>query len=143
MREFSHIKKKILQYLEFKGISKYKFYQETGITNGILSQNNGLSEENILKFLNYYQDISAEWLLRDEGFMLKTECKEEGNNIINKDRNADEANNSAITTLKEIIKEQGKEIGRLEIRCETLERQLQEKVSNVYDASIDPNVRAG
>ncbi len=27
MREFSIIKKRILQYLEFKGISKYKFYQ--------------------------------------------------------------------------------------------------------------------
>ena len=28
MREFSIIKKRILQYLEFKGISKYKFYDD-------------------------------------------------------------------------------------------------------------------
>ena len=34
MQEKSPIKKNILQYIEYKGISKYKFYQETGITRG-------------------------------------------------------------------------------------------------------------
>ena len=72
MREFSIIKQKILQYLGFKGVSKYKFYQETGITNGILSQSNGISEENLLRFLSVYKDISAEWLLTGKGSMLKT-----------------------------------------------------------------------
>ena len=72
MREFSNIKQKILQYLDFKGVSKYKFYQETGITNGILSQSNGISEENLLRFLSVYKDISAEWLLTGNGSMLKT-----------------------------------------------------------------------
>ena len=71
MRDFSIIKQKILQYLDNKGISKYKFYQETGITNGILSQSNGLSEENILKFLSKYRDISLNWLFYGEGSMLK------------------------------------------------------------------------
>lgn len=32
MRNFSVIKERILQYLDFKGITKYKMYQETGIT---------------------------------------------------------------------------------------------------------------
>lgn len=59
-----------MQYLEYKGISKYKFYQETGITNGILSKNNGISEENLLNFLSYYRDISPNWLLTGEGSML-------------------------------------------------------------------------
>ena len=71
MREISIIKERILKYLDFKGVSKYKFYQETGITNGILSQPNGISEENLLKFLTYYKDISAEWLLTGEEPMLK------------------------------------------------------------------------
>lgn len=69
MRDFSVIKKRILQYLEFKGITKYKFYQDTGITNGILSQSNGLSEDNILKFLSGYPDISPDWLLTGRGSM--------------------------------------------------------------------------
>ena len=74
MRDFSIIKQKILQYLDIKGISKYKFYQETGITNGILSQTNGLSEENTLKFLSKYRDISLDWLFYDEGSMLRSDA---------------------------------------------------------------------
>ncbi len=73
MRDFSVIKDNILKYLDYKGISKYKFYQQTGITNGILSQKNGLSEENTLKFLSCFPDINPEWLLTGEGQMIKTE----------------------------------------------------------------------
>jgi phage repressor protein C with HTH and peptisase S24 domain len=71
-RDFSVFKKKILIYLDFKGISKYECYQNTGITNGVLSQPNGISEDNILKFLSYYSDINPEWLLTGNGSMLKT-----------------------------------------------------------------------
>lgn len=71
MRDFSILKKKILQYLDYKGITKYKFYQDSGVTNSTLSQDNGLSESNLLKILSYYKDLSAEWLLRGEGDMLK------------------------------------------------------------------------
>lgn len=73
MREISVIKQRILLYLDFKGITKYKFYQETGVTNGILSQSNGISEDNLLKFLSVYRDISLDWLLTGEGAMLKGE----------------------------------------------------------------------
>lgn len=72
MREISILKQRILQYLDNKGISKYECYQKTGITNGVLSQNNGMSEDNALKFLSYYTDISAEWLLTGKGSMLKS-----------------------------------------------------------------------
>lgn len=71
MQEKSLIKKNILQFLENKDITKYKFYQETGITRGVLDQNNGMSEENTAKFLAYYSDVSAEWLLTGIGPMLK------------------------------------------------------------------------
>lgn len=71
MREISIIKENILQYLEFKGVSKYEFYKKTGVSNGVLSQKSGLSEENTLKFLSYYTDVNAEWLLTGKGEMLK------------------------------------------------------------------------
>lgn len=73
MQENSIIKSNILKYLEYKDITPYKFYQETGITRGILGQNNGLSEKNTLKFLDYYHDINAEWLLTGKGNMIKNE----------------------------------------------------------------------
>ncbi|MCD8193248.1 MAG: helix-turn-helix transcriptional regulator [Tannerellaceae bacterium] len=72
MREKSVIKERILEYIDYKGISKYECYKNTGITNGVLSQRTGMSEENILKFLSYYTDISTEWLLSGKGPMLKT-----------------------------------------------------------------------
>jgi repressor LexA len=71
MREISFLKQNILKYLEFKGVTKYEFYQKTGISNGILSQNNGLSEENILRFLSYYKDVNPEWLITGNGEMIK------------------------------------------------------------------------
>lgn len=69
--EFSVIKKRILQYLDYKGISKYKFYQETGLSNGTLSQPNTMNETYIVKVLSCYDDLSSEWLLRGDGNMLR------------------------------------------------------------------------
>lgn len=71
MQENSLIKKNILKFIEYKGISKYKFYQKTGITRGILDQNNGMNEENAAKFLAYFPEVDANWLMTGEGEMLK------------------------------------------------------------------------
>jgi phage repressor protein C with HTH and peptisase S24 domain len=76
MREISFLKQNILKYLEFKGVSKYEFYQKTGVSNGILSQKNGLSEENTLRFLSYYKDVNPEWLITGKGNMLKPNMEE-------------------------------------------------------------------
>ena len=75
MRDISIIKQRILQYIENKGISKYECYQKTGITNGVLSQNNGMSEDNLLRFLSYYKDINIEWLITGRGDMLKSHAQ--------------------------------------------------------------------
>ena len=71
MQEKSPIKQKILLFLAKKGITQYEFYQKTGITRGILGQNNGISEENISRFLAYYTEVSPEWLLTGQGEMLR------------------------------------------------------------------------
>ena len=76
MREISTIKEKIIQYLDFKGISKYDFYQKTGVSNGVLSQKSGMSEDNIMRFLSYYDDINTDWLFYGKGEMIKTKSKE-------------------------------------------------------------------
>lgn len=70
-REISVLKQRILQYLDSKGVSKYECYKNTGITNGVLSQSNGMSEDNILRFLSYYNDISSDWLLTGQGSILR------------------------------------------------------------------------
>ena len=71
MREFSIIKKNILYFIDNQNISKYELYQKTGISNGVLSQKGGMSEENTIKFLSYYTNVSADWLLTGKGDMFK------------------------------------------------------------------------
>lgn len=69
-KEISPVKQRILQYIEFKGISLYRCYKETGISKNTLSQKNGISEENLIRFLATYKDISPTWAVLGEGNML-------------------------------------------------------------------------
>ena len=70
-QEKSPIKQNILLYLENKGVTPYEFYKESGVARGILQQNNGISEDNIARFLAYAPDVNIEWLLTSKGSMIK------------------------------------------------------------------------
>ena len=72
MKNFSTQKDRILQFIDYKGISKNKFYNETGISNGILDKKSGLSMDTIEKFYSTYPEINPEWLLTGKGEMLKS-----------------------------------------------------------------------
>lgn len=71
MQEKSQIKQNILLYIDFIGISKYDFYRKTGITRGVLDQPTGISEDNIAKFIAYFNEVNIEWLITGKGSMLK------------------------------------------------------------------------
>ena len=72
MRNNSPIKERILQFIQYKGISRYRFYKECGITRGVLDKKSGISEDNIAKFIAFYPEIRQGWLLTGEGPMLKS-----------------------------------------------------------------------
>ena len=118
-RDFSFVKEKILQFIDFKGISKYKFYQDTGIANGILSQKGGISEENMLKILSYFPEINANWLLTGEGDMIKTNHNYIGDNSISKS-NVQQGNH--INDISAIIKVQESFQRMIEKRDEQIDR---------------------
>ena len=67
----SLIKRNILQYLAKIGVTPYEFYKKSGVTRGVLQQSNGISEDNIARFLAYAPGVNTEWLLTGEGEMLK------------------------------------------------------------------------
>lgn len=73
MKKISIQKERILQFIDYKGISKNKFYQETGISNGTLDKSSGLSLETVEKFYDVYPEINPEWLITGRGGMLKSE----------------------------------------------------------------------
>ena len=118
MQEKSPIKKNILQYIEYKGISKYKFYQETGITRGVLDQNNGMSEENTARFIAQYPEVSTDWLLTGKGAMLRGQSAPEV---------APPASEPAFPGFIEKIQELSVKVGRLEAENEHLRAAIEAK----------------
>ena len=73
-QEKSPIKRKISLYLQKKGVTPYEFYKKSGVSRGILAQNNGITEDNLARFLAYATDVNPDWLLTGSGDMLKTNC---------------------------------------------------------------------
>ena len=118
----SQIKQNILQFIEYKGITRYKFYQLTGITRGVLDQNNGMNEDNITRFLDSFPEINANWLLTGKGSMLR-----EG-----EVRSAEE---ERMALLQEVIETQRKTIELLEDRVAALEEELAQYTEEGGDAA--------
>lgn len=71
MSNISFFKKRIVQYIDYKGINKATFYKDTGIARSTLDKKTGLSEENVTKFFATYPDTNPQWFLTGIGDMLK------------------------------------------------------------------------
>ena len=75
-------KEKILQYLEYKGISKNKFYVKTGLSVGFLDKGNSLGLDKLKIIIDNYPDLNIDWLLHDRGEMVKSDHKQEPKNEV-------------------------------------------------------------
>lgn len=62
----------MLTYVQYKGYTKRKIYLDTGMANGVLDKETGLSEKNIELFLSTYTEVNPTWLLTGKGNMLNT-----------------------------------------------------------------------
>ena len=117
-REISVLKRRILEYADSKGIKKYEIYQNTGISNGVLSQKGGLSEDNVMRFLSHYSDLSPEWLLTGKGAMLRGQSAPEV---------APPPSEPAFPGFIEEIKSLSVKVGRLEAENEHLRATIEAK----------------
>ena len=108
----SVVKQNILQIIEIEMITKYEFYKKTRITRGVLDQNNGMSEDNIARFLACYPDIDANWLITGEGSMYRTP------GVMNEASPPDR--DEVVRLLREKITDQQKIIDLLEEKVEAL-----------------------
>lgn len=66
-------KQKILEYLRCKGITKNKFYVETGLSVGFLDSGKSLGVEKLRNILDIYHDLNPAWFVPGDGPMLKYE----------------------------------------------------------------------
>lgn len=65
------IKEKIQKYIDYKGISVYRLEADAGLSKGYWGKTKSISADIAMKISRIYGDMSTEWLLRDEGEMLK------------------------------------------------------------------------
>lgn len=148
-QEKSQIKRNISLYLQKKGVSDYEFYKKSGITRGVLSQPNGISEDNISRFLAYAPDVNVVWLITGEGDMLKTICTSSGTPSDDGTTPNDKDTILSAEKIKETqeytpqqeflinkIAEQAEEIGRLKARIEELERSRGDNAGHARSSGI-------
>ncbi|MEB3035994.1 hypothetical protein [Capnocytophaga ochracea] len=69
-------KRRILQFIDYKGIGITKFFKETGIKRGFLDTDkldSSVSDMFLAKILAVFPELNIEWLLTGEGEMLRKE----------------------------------------------------------------------
>lgn len=65
------IKDKILKYSYSKGLNINSFCRLMGISGSFFARNGGITTDILEAILNKCEDLSAEWLLRNEGEMIR------------------------------------------------------------------------
>jgi transcriptional regulator len=73
------IQERILQYLEYKKVTPYKFCKDLEFPMGSLNKRGSIGTDKYLKIIKYYRDLNPEWLLSGEGTMLKQEHAPQAN----------------------------------------------------------------
>ena len=118
------IQERIKQFIDYKGITPYKFCKDLEFSMGSLNKKGTIGTDKYLKIIKYYTDLNPEWLLTGEGNMFKEETVQE-------EVSANE--NELITLLREkvkdkemIIKEKTKNIELLEERLKELKEQVKQ-----------------
>lgn len=63
-------KEKIMQYLDFKGVSKNKFYRKTGLSVGFLDSGSSLGVDKLKIIIDNYPDLNLFYILGEEENMI-------------------------------------------------------------------------
>lgn len=138
------IKERILSFLESQGIKKVDFFDATGIQSSNFKGKNMSSQpggDMIVRVLTIYPNLSAEWLLRGEGDMLKSSVTKDKPKIIKTDTKKDnDLSSSILDKFLTTIQNQAEEIGELKARIKDLEQRLGKTAG---DANIGGTANAG
>ncbi|WP_316633496.1 S24 family peptidase [uncultured Flavobacterium sp.] len=59
------------EYLDYKGITKYKFCNDLGFSNKFLDNSSNMGTDKACKILHHFPEVNSEWLLTGNGPMLK------------------------------------------------------------------------
>lgn len=72
------VRQRVIKYLEYKKISRTKFYRMAHLSNGYLDKEGAMSTTNCEKICEIFPEINPEWLLTGNGMMLRVQDQQEG-----------------------------------------------------------------
>jgi len=125
------IRDRLTEYIANKGISKYQFYKETGLSNGFLDKKGTIGADKCEIICYVYEDINIEWLITGKGNMLKEKNKEQ--------KEAAEPTHIQNSELLDRIERLSAEKARLEDRIAQMEQHKRKyKESTHYDIAAEP-----
>ena len=104
---------RILQFIDYKGISKLSFYKEVGLSNGFLDKNKSIGSGKLVKILNSYPEIEPLWLLLGQGEMLKKDINIVDNTNVNSNTNSIIGNNITGNTGNVTISISNEDVSRI------------------------------
>lgn len=118
------IQERILQYLEYKKVTPYKFCKDLEFPMGSLNKRGSIGTDKYLKIIKYYKDLNPEWLLSGEGSMLKEkqEQKSQTNTPDDKYLKLLEEHNK---TLKEQLKDKEEKEALYKEKIQELQQRMQ------------------
>jgi len=106
------IQERIKQYLNYKEITPYKFCKDLGLSMGYLDKKGSIGTDKYLKIIEYFPDISPDWLLTGNGEMIKSNEKITNQSIVG-DKNVQAGVNSNINNSPDFLQAEIKELHRL------------------------------
>lgn len=106
------ITERILQILDIKKITKYKFCKDLSLSNGFLDKPRDISTSKYANILDYFPDINPHWLLTGNGEMIKQSHQK------TPDVNRIEELQEMIDMQRKLIKNLESEIARLQRKLE-------------------------
>jgi hypothetical protein len=129
------ITERILKYLDFRGITKYKFCKDLGLSNGFLDKPREISTDKYANILVYFPELNPDWLLTGVGPMEKTKYtqthahseKTEAKNIDIQSKDNNNNNNDIIKYFAERIEKLSAENALLKKGIEDLSHQNKAK----------------
>jgi phage repressor protein C with HTH and peptisase S24 domain len=78
---------RVKKFIDFKGITRYRFCQEMGFSNKFLDNSSNMGTDKAGKILRYFPELNAEWLLTGRGNMLKVDNEKEEDIVHKEEKN--------------------------------------------------------
>jgi hypothetical protein len=72
-----NVRQRVLKFLEYKNISRTKFYRMAHLSNGFLDKEGAMSTANCEKIFEVFPDMNPEWLLTGNGAMVRVKDQQE------------------------------------------------------------------